>query len=194
MSAPKVTSTRSCSNPVRTQRIALQGPRTDRLDCLVFPAEWNRESLERVSTYDPTGVRRRVRLIEPGDATGTVSLQLDAQVLTLGSALTDIDTEPLTRADVPADWTGPDRRAVDAVRVLATGRPWARADDATLTPALPKTGLLRAREGGRLFVADISVPPLLCRRMGIEVRDPFGAAPVVPLGVDGEVLGEWRTA
>lgn len=60
--------------------------------------------------------------------------------------------------------------------------------DATLTLALPKTGLLRTREVGRLHLADISVPPLLYQRMGMKVCDPFGAAPVVALDVDGEVI------
>jgi NAD(P)H-hydrate epimerase len=60
--------------------------------------------------------------------------------------------------------------------------------DATLTLALPKTGLLRTREVGRLHLADISVPPLLYQRMGMTVSDPFGAAPVVPLDLHGEVI------
>ena len=68
------------------------------------------------------------------------------------------------------------------------GHPCVQAD-ATLTLALPKTGLLRAREVGRLHLADISVPPQLYRRMGIEIDDPFGAGPVVALDPDGQVAG-----
>lgn len=54
---------------------------------------------------------------------------------------------------------------------------------ATLTLALPKTGLLGAREVGRLYLADILVPPLLYREMGIEVGDLFGRSSVVPVDV-----------
>ena len=63
-------------------------------------------------------------------------------------------------------------------------RPCVRAT-ATLTLALPKTGLLGARDAGRLYLADISVPPLLYRRMGIEVGDLFGTSPIIAL--DGVV-------
>lgn len=52
---------------------------------------------------------------------------------------------------------------------------------ATLTLALPKTGLRGAPEVGHLYLADISVPALLYRRMGIEVGDLFGAASIITL-------------
>jgi NAD(P)H-hydrate epimerase len=68
------------------------------------------------------------------------------------------------------------------------GRPCVHAV-ATLTLALPKTGLLNAREVGRLYLADISVPPLLYQRMGIEVGDVFATASIVPLGYGGELDG-----
>lgn len=50
---------------------------------------------------------------------------------------------------------------------------------ATLTLALPKTGLLNAPETGHLYLADISVPPLVYRRMGIEVGNLFGEASII---------------
>jgi NAD(P)H-hydrate epimerase len=50
---------------------------------------------------------------------------------------------------------------------------------ATLTLALPKTGLLRAPQVGQLHLADISVPPVLYRRLGIEVGDLFAQSPIV---------------
>jgi NAD(P)H-hydrate epimerase len=50
---------------------------------------------------------------------------------------------------------------------------------ATLTLALPKTGLLHSHQVGRLYLADISVPPALYRRMGIEVGDLFAERPIV---------------
>lgn len=53
---------------------------------------------------------------------------------------------------------------------------------ATLTLALPKAGLLRpgAREWvGELFVADISVPDLVYRRLGLAVGPLFALADIV---------------
>ena len=55
------------------------------------------------------------------------------------------------------------------------GNPCVRAS-ATLTLALPKTGLLAAQARpyvGELFLADIGVPPVLYRRLGIEVGPIF---------------------
>jgi NAD(P)H-hydrate epimerase len=71
---------------------------------------------------------------------------------------------------------------------VTTGRPASpcvRAT-ATLTLALPKTGLLHAVEQvGRLYVADISVPPLVYRRMAIEVPAIFRHDSIV--AVDGAI-------
>jgi NAD(P)H-hydrate epimerase len=79
---------------------------------------------------------------------------------------------PVLALDVPS--------GLDATTGRA-GSPCIRAA-ATLTLALPKTGLLRAREQvGRLFVADISVPPAVFRRVGIDVPDLFGEGTVVEL-------------
>lgn len=64
--------------------------------------------------------------------------------------------------------------------------PCARAA-ATLTLALPKRGLRTpgaAAVVGRLFVADISVPPVVYDRVGAPHRSPFGAGPVVRLAVE----------
>src|SRR6516162_8691981 len=47
---------------------------------------------------------------------------------------------------------------------------WATA---TLTLALPKVGLLDAPSAGELYLADISVPPLVYQRMGIAVPPLF---------------------
>lgn len=57
----------------------------------------------------------------------------------------------------------------------APGEPCIRAA-ATLTLALPKTGLLTAAAQpvvGELYLADISVPPQLYRRLGLEVGALF---------------------
>jgi NAD(P)H-hydrate epimerase len=64
----------------------------------------------------------------------------------------------------------------------AAGNPSIRAT-ATLTLALPKTGLLAAPEQvGRLFLADLSVPRLVYERMGLAVGDPFTRGAVVEVG------------
>ena len=52
----------------------------------------------------------------------------------------------------------------------ATPAVWATA---TLTLALPKVGLLDAPGAGELYLADISVPPLVYQRMGIAVPELF---------------------
>ncbi|NOZ05488.1 MAG: NAD(P)H-hydrate epimerase [Chloroflexi bacterium] len=58
--------------------------------------------------------------------------------------------------------------------------------EATLTLALPKTGLQTpaAQEVvGQLYLADISVPPLLYERMGIEIGPLFERDTIVAIGV-----------
>lgn len=58
--------------------------------------------------------------------------------------------------------------------------PCVRAD-ATLTLALPKTGLLHSEHVGRLFLADISVPRVLYDRMGIDVGQLFTDSQIAAL-------------
>lgn len=53
--------------------------------------------------------------------------------------------------------------------------------DATLTLCLPKTGLLQAATTGRLYLADISVPPDLVERIGGGTAPPFRLGPVLLL-------------
>lgn len=61
------------------------------------------------------------------------------------------------------------------------GSPCVRAT-ATMTLALPKAGLLTAKEHvGRLFLADISVPSLAFKRLGIAVPELFTLDTVVEL-------------
>ena len=52
---------------------------------------------------------------------------------------------------------------------------------ATMTLALPKTGIVGHTNTGRLFLADISVPPQVYSAFGIDLRTPFGASPIVEL-------------
>jgi NAD(P)H-hydrate epimerase len=53
---------------------------------------------------------------------------------------------------------------------------------ATMTLALPKLGLYRAVEVGQLYLADISVPPLVCERMGLSVGSLFRNGPLLEIG------------
>jgi NAD(P)H-hydrate epimerase len=63
----------------------------------------------------------------------------------------------------------------------AAGTPCVRAH-ATLALALPKVGLLAATEVGELYVADISVPPLVYGRFGINPPSLFRESSVIGLG------------
>jgi NAD(P)H-hydrate epimerase len=61
------------------------------------------------------------------------------------------------------------------------GDPCVRAD-ATMTLALPKVGLRKAGEVvGRLFVADISVPPDVYVRFGLSATNAFSGETIVQL-------------
>jgi NAD(P)H-hydrate epimerase len=63
------------------------------------------------------------------------------------------------------------------------GRPTVRAD-ATMTLALPKVGLMSASARpyvGSLYLADISVPPELYRKIGLEVRNFFEQDTIIKL-------------
>jgi NAD(P)H-hydrate epimerase len=61
------------------------------------------------------------------------------------------------------------------------GAPCVRAA-ATMTLALPKLGLYQASEVGRLYLADISVPALVYRRMGLSVGSLFRDGPLLEIG------------
>jgi NAD(P)H-hydrate epimerase len=79
---------------------------------------------------------------------------------------------PVLALDIPS--------GLDGTRGIA-GEPCIRAS-ATLTLALPKTGLLvpDARPYvGDLYLGDIGVPPELYRRMGVDPGPLFAAGPVV---------------
>ena len=52
--------------------------------------------------------------------------------------------------------------------------------NATLTLALPKVGLLDAPSVGELYLADISVPPLVYQRMGTPVPGLFRQSQPAP--------------
>ncbi|HRJ41786.1 MAG: NAD(P)H-hydrate epimerase [Caldilineaceae bacterium] len=57
---------------------------------------------------------------------------------------------------------------------------------ATMTLALPKAGLLTAPARpavGQLYLADISVPPALYQRLGLDVPPLFAADPILPVEI-----------
>lgn len=62
-------------------------------------------------------------------------------------------------------------------------QPHIRAE-ATLTLALPKIGLLKENAAdavGKLFLADISVPPELYQELGIEVGPIFAESEIIKI-------------
>jgi len=80
----------------------------------------------------------------------------------------------ITSLDLPSGLQADDGTASD---------PTIRATT-TLTLALPKAGLLRreaAAHVGRLYLADISVPPLVYRRMGVSTGNLFRTSDIVPV-------------
>ncbi len=51
-----------------------------------------------------------------------------------------------------------------------------------MTLASPTAGVVGHQNTGRLFLADISVPPSVCTGFGISLTTPFRKAPVVEVG------------
>jgi NAD(P)H-hydrate epimerase len=87
---------------------------------------------------------------------------------------TNVARKPILALDAPS--------GLDTTSGMA-GRPTVRAD-ATMTLALPKVGLLEesARSYvGSLYLADISVPPELYRKMGLEVQNFFGKDVIIKI-------------
>lgn len=97
--------------------------------------------------------------------------------------------DPAGRVAELIDWANdgqPPVLSLDAPSGLDvdTGAPSTRCvrATATMTLALPKNGMLdAARFVGDLYVADISVPPVLLERMGIRVGDLFAESTIVEL-------------
>jgi NAD(P)H-hydrate epimerase len=81
---------------------------------------------------------------------------------------------PLLALDIPSGLNGDSGEAYDpTIRAVST-----------LTLALPKVGLTRpaAREYvGKLHVADISVPPVVYDRLGLDIGALFARADIVPV-------------
>jgi NAD(P)H-hydrate epimerase len=96
--------------------------------------------------------------------------------------------DPSGRAAELIDWANAQASAILAldnpsgldVTTGRAGTPCIRAT-ATLTLALPKTGLAGAGETGELFLADISVPPAVYRRLGLTVSPIFHHDTIIEL-------------
>ena len=83
---------------------------------------------------------------------------------------------PIAALDIPSGLPGDTGVAADPAIRAAT----------TLTLALPKVGLQRPEAHsyvGKLYLADISVPQLVYRRLGMSVGDIFGESDVVPVAL-----------
>lgn len=86
-------------------------------------------------------------------------------------------TAPVISLDLPS--------GVDADTGEVSGAAVSAA--ATLTLALPKTGLFRAdgrNRAGRVYVGDIGLPAALYRRLGLDVETPFAAGRIICLETD----------
>jgi NAD(P)H-hydrate epimerase len=125
---------------------------------------------------------------------GTADLVIDALI---GYSLRGTPQEPVATLIRQANASGTPVLALDIPSGLNpdTGEPsdpTIRAA-ATLTLAIPKAGLLKpaAREWvGDLYVADISVPPTVYRRLGLTVGPFFRRGDIVPLVISGVVVRE----
>ena len=121
-----------------------------------------------------------------GDAgLGAADLVLDAMI---GYGLVGTPRAPISEWIARANASGARILALDAPTGLdtTTGVPSERCirADATLTLALPKTGLLQPSAKawvGELVLADIGVPPEVyaAPSLGLRVRPPFGEGAVV---------------
>ena len=117
----------------------------------------------------------------------TADLILDALI---GYGLTGVPRPPVADWIANASASGKPILALDAPSGLdtttGTPAPSGIRAVATLTLALPKTGLLTPHAKpfvGELYLADISVPPELyaAPSLGLQVTSPFGADTIVKL-------------
>ena len=126
-------------------------------------------------------ILRRMGL-DVGDEPRDTSLVVDALIgYSLRGAPTGRAAELIAWAnDSPAVVVSLDTPSGLDVTTGVAATPCIRAT-ATMTLALPKAGLLAAAEVGTLYVADISVPSSVYRRMGIDIGTVFRETPLVEL-------------
>ena len=119
--------------------------------------------------------------VEVTASPASADLVLDAVI---GYSITG---DPRDRAAELIEWVNDQDSRVLALDTpsgldLTTGKPGNPTveADATMTLALPKTGLYETPEVvGELYLADISVPPTVFGAFGIELTDPFTEGPIV---------------
>jgi NAD(P)H-hydrate epimerase len=126
--------------------------------------------------------------IEPQDQPdlGKADLIIDALI---GYGLSGDPRQPVAGWIEKANLSGTKILSLDAPSGLDTtsgiqGNPSVKAD-ATLTLALPKSGLLTTRAAevvGELYIADISVPRELYQHFGIEIPNLFESESIVQVG------------
>ena len=111
---------------------------------------------------------------------------VDADLLVDGLIGYSLSGAPRGRARELIEWSH--RRTVLALDVPSgvdseTGHVPGEAVRAssTMTLALPKTGVVGHDHAGRVFLADISVPPQVYTAFGIHLESPFGTSPIVEL-------------
>ncbi|MGI8550422.1 MAG: NAD(P)H-hydrate epimerase [Dehalococcoidia bacterium] len=118
-----------------------------------------------------------------GEALASAELVLDALI---GYSLRGAPREPIASLIRTSNTSGTPCLALDIPSGLdgdsgEAYEPTIRAT-ATLTLALPKAGLLRPTAGswvGDLYVADISVPDVVYRRLGLNVGPIFGRSDII---------------
>lgn len=144
-----------------------------------------REKLKTVPKHQWQIIEKLNLALEEDISLGTYDLILDAII---GYGLIGNPRPPVSVWIERINASGKDVIALDAPSGLNTstgkpGKPCIRAD-ATLTLALPKTGLLAMDAKavvGQLFVADIGVPPELYESMNINVPRLFKNDSIVNL-------------
>jgi NAD(P)H-hydrate epimerase len=168
------------------------------------PSVWLSHDLDRLNTAAAHQARSLAALgvpLHPPDADDgsplpPADLVIDAL---LGFGLSGPPAGPAARLIAAANAHPAPTLAIDLPSGLAAGtgepyEPCIRAA-ATLTLALPKTGLLAPAARpftGELAVADIGIPPQVYARVGVEVGPLFAERSIVRVGSRQSVVGRRR--
>lgn len=139
--------------------------------------------------------RMHAAIVDPAAPVDLAGVDLIIDAL-LGYSLAGDPREPIAATIRAANAARAPVLSLDApsgldVTTGVPGDPCVRAES-TLTLALPKTGLVgpdRAEQVGRLYLADISVPPGLYQRMGLDVGPIFAHSAIVPIDGRSAVSG-----
>lgn len=154
---------------------------------------------DQAGILEKTGIELRAAADMPPDDMKALFSEADIVLDALiGYGLAGSPREPIASLIRGANGSGKPVLSLDAPSGLDTTtgevyEPAIRAA-ATLTLALPKTGLggpTARAVVGRLYVADIGVPPALYRRLGVEETPLFPPAGLVELTFE---KGDWYVA